>query len=294
MKEETKNTHKKNSKLDKEELNRLIKLLWKMSKIKAIEDKIVNTIDIPIFMRQLYCLFSRVYTHRFYKDYAKYNKQIIKLHNIHKDERCFIVGMGPSLNKTDFSIIKDETLFGVNALYEGLKKFDINLKYWVVSDIAVFDACYKELLNLDTTLFLAEDAGRIFLEKKHHYLKDVKKEPIIIRPYGYMGTWNKFSKDLTKGAYGGMVILSCLQVAYYLGFKEVYLLGCDCDWTKGVHFNELDKNNFNEGIEGWLETFKRYGLCKKIFKEDGRTIYNSTPGGRLEVFERKSLEDLVV
>lgn len=176
-----------------------IEMSKKLSKIKGIEDKINTTIGMPIYIRRVYCLLKRIYSYRFYKEYVEYNRQIRKLYNKHKGERCFVIGMGPSLNKTNFSLIKDEILFGVNALYNGLKDFGINPQYWCVTDIVEFNKHYKALLNLDTTLFLTEDAGQLFLEKKKHFMKNAKKEPIVIRPYGYVGTWNKISKDLTKG-----------------------------------------------------------------------------------------------
>ena len=44
-------------------------------------------------------------------------RRIAALKDIHKGERCFIIGNGPSLNKLDLSKIKDEYTFGVNAIY---------------------------------------------------------------------------------------------------------------------------------------------------------------------------------
>jgi hypothetical protein len=257
-------------------------------------DDILDTIRVkmnfPSSIRKLSCLFGRAYDHRFYNEFFKNNHKIEKLHNIHSGERCFIIGMGPSLNHTDFSIIKNEILFGVNNFYSGLNRFKINPKYWCVADSYVFENHYKPILKLDTTLFLTEKAGRMFLRNKDYYMKYVKKEPIIIRPLGHMATWNKVGTDLTKGAYGGMVIYSCLQIAFYLGFEEMYLLGCDCTLSKGVHF---DGDTYKHGaIDEWSEKFRLYEVFKEVFEDNGRKIYNSTVGGNLEVFERKKLEDI--
>jgi len=43
----------------------------------------------------------------------------------------------------------------------------------------------------------------------------------------------------------------------------------------------------------WAETFKEFEILKEGFEENGRKIYNSTIGGKLEVFERKKIEDVI-
>jgi len=279
-----------------ERKQRAIRILWKISKVKTIEDKISIVIDrIPNIFRKMYCLFGRICTHRFYKQYVEYNKRIRKLHNKHKGERCIIVGHGPSLNKTNFDLIRNENFMTVGCFFKSMHKFRIKPKYWCVTDMYELAHFHKDLLKLDIPLFLTEEAGKWFLKKKDYYMKDASNDPIVIRPYGYMGTWDKFSKDLTKGAYGGTVILSCLQIAYYLGFKEVYLIGCDCDSRQGRTFidgTDEFSDKIEDNLEGWKIMFERYKTCKKAFEEDGRKIYNATVGGRLEVFERKRLEEL--
>jgi hypothetical protein len=251
----------------------------------------INTkINIPPYFRKISCLIKRAQNHRYYKEYTKQNNRIEKLHDIHKGERCFIIGMGPSLNQTDFSQIKKEILFGVNNFYTGLTRFDIKPQYWCVADSYVFNNHYKPILDLDTTLFITEKAGKMFLENKRFYMKYSKNDPIVVRPLGHMGTWNKVGTDLTIGAYGGMVIYSCLQIAYYLGFEEIYLLGCDCTLSKGVHF---DGDTYKEGaIDEWSDKFRLYQVFKDVFEDEGRRIYNSTVGGNLEVFERRKLEEI--
>jgi len=251
----------------------------------------INTkIDFPLYFRKFSGLIKRAYNHRYYKEFNNQNKRIEKLHNLHQGERCFIIGMGPSLNNTDFSLIKDEILFGVNNLYSGLKRFNIKPQYWCVADSYVFNNHYKPILDLDTTLFLTEKAGKMFLDNKQFYMKYSRNNPIVLRPLGYMGIWNKVGTDLTIGAYGGMVIYSCLQIAYYLGFEEIYLLGCDCTLSKGVHF---DGSTYKKGgVDEWSDKFKLYEVFKDAFEDNGRKIYNSTVGGKLEVFERRKLEEI--
>ena len=48
-----------------------------------------------------------------------YNKSklMISFKNIHAGERCFLVGNGPSINKTDLSLLKNENTFGFSRVY---------------------------------------------------------------------------------------------------------------------------------------------------------------------------------
>src|SRR5512139_2649265 len=43
--------------------------------------------------------------------------RMAEYYNIHRGERCFIIGNGPSLNDTDLSKLKDEFTFGMNRIY---------------------------------------------------------------------------------------------------------------------------------------------------------------------------------
>jgi len=212
--------------------------------------------------------------------------------DIHKGQRCFVIGTGPSLNKVNFSLIKNEILFGVNRLYKGYDKFDINCKYYGVSGNTDWILLHKDLLKLNTVLF------------SPHVGDGQKTVRCPVRsPHVFDG---HFSKDPTKSLRGGgsVIISICLQVAYYMGFSKVYLLGCDCDYTNQFYFDgtaptdkeyayarKVDsKNNLLTG--DWSRIFNSYKTCKKVYEEAGREIVNCTVGGKLEIFRRQTLEDL--
>jgi hypothetical protein len=97
-----------------------------------------------------------------------------------------------------------------------------------------------------------------------------------------------------------------MQLAYYLGFTEVYLIGMDFSYkiretdkpTEGTTLlsQEDDINHFHPDYFGkgkkWHDpklhnVAKNYKLAKEIFETSGRKIYNATIGGELEIFERK-------
>ena len=107
--------------------------------------------------------------------------------------------------------------------------------------------------------------------------------------------FSKFSDDVYSLVYDGYSITySLIQIAIYMGFKQIYLLGADCSYKKGannhvVESGFVDKNqekNHDKMITGYEE-------AKKYAKAHGVEIVNCTRGGMLEVYKRKSLEEVL-
>ena len=102
-----------------------------------------------------------------------------------------------------------------------------------------------------------------------------------------------FSRDCYSIVYDGYsIIFSLLQLACYMGFKEICLLGCDCNYDSGRrHFIEYEPVKYDTSIETASERLIRiHGEFKKFADSIGVKVINCTRGGMLEVYPRKSLE----
>ena len=223
-------------------------------------------------------------------------KRIRSLENKHKGERVFVIGTGPSLNKTDFSLIQDEILFGVNTLYRGHEKFNISPQYYACSDGKVWGAHDEKLLQLDTILFLTGNAAVSYQGNINYYQALQRQDPLLLPFLGYVWHGN-FSTDLTRGTYNGdtIIIDICLQACLYMGFEKVYLLGCDCDYS-GLHrFDGLQTENVHGGgvSNQWGKSFVSYAICKQTYEANSKEIINCTPDGKLEIFRREELKDVI-
>jgi len=231
------------------------------------------------------------------KRFIAYEKKINEFHDKHKGQRCFVVGTGPSLNKTKLELLENEIVFGVNTFYKAMKQYTVPCTYYLLGDFHVLEDHYKEVLSLDVTLFLGGRATKTYLDNRDEYNKIQQHEPILIRKFADLrDTYNWKIKDLTKGAYACHQVVCDLglQVPYHMGFSEVYLLGCDCDYSKGQHFDGEKFSFINPTTEKyWSETFLEYESIKQGYEADGRKIFNATPGGKLEVFDRVHLEDVL-
>ena len=103
-----------------------------------------------------------------------------------------------------------------------------------------------------------------------------------------------------------------LPVAFFMGFEEVYLLGCDCDYKldknrdfSSSFFYDIDKipeadmehinrqrdlHKAQEQLDKWIPG---YETTRQYFESRGRKIFNATHGGKLEVFPRADLEKVI-
>jgi len=232
--------------------------------------------------------------------------RIKRYRNIHKDGRAFILGNGPSLNKCNLKYLKDEITFGVNAIFLNYEKMGYFPTYYVVEDIFVAEDRREEIIKYIGPQKFIGNALKYCLKGSHDTVwLNVRYK------FNEYEDFPHFSTDCEKELWvGGTVSYICLQMAFYMGIKEVYLIGFDHNYyiksdvkKKGVDFESMsgDPNHFHSGYFGkgyrWhdpkLERMeKAYKKAKKIYELNGRKIYNATIGGKLEIFERREYDKI--
>lgn len=123
-----------------------------------------------------------------------------------------------------------------------------------------------------------------------------------------MDKFPRFSANAFRGVYCGyMVTHISLQLAYFMGFTRVYLIGVDFNYSEmhngliafrheSDHADDhFTPNYFQPGeirSTPQLPLAERAMRCAKDFYESrNRKIWNATRGGKLEVFDRVSLEE---
>lgn len=220
-----------------------------------------------------------------------------ELQNKHNGERCFIVATGPSLTLEDLSLIKNETSFGMNSICRLYEKTDWRPTYYGIQDIFVYpkmkdviDHYYKTSNNVFVSDELAEK-----YELSSNYVQYPFNSAYHLYDQHFYKFYSKFSGNAYSVVYDGYSITySLLQIAVYLGFQEIYLLGTDCNYIKGAknhfvesgHHDRLEHLNHDKMITG-------YRAAKEYADANGIKIINCTRGGMLEVFPRMSLEEVL-
>ena len=239
---------------------------------------------------------------------AKKNKALIPFKDKHKGKRCFIVATGPSLTAEDLNLIKDEICFGVNSCVKAFDRTVWRPKYLCIMDgrmwPAIKDVVEAKSQEIDT-LFLGKDLNAdcenvvkierdqrpsTFLETQ--YFKRHTK--ILERCKFYIPLVQQMERYLCDGP---TVVHSTIELAIYMGFREIYLLGTDCNYKGDIKHSSVADYKMTTSIPDNVELklFSCYRLIKKEIHNQSLdvNIYNSTRGGMLEVFERRNLEDVV-
>ncbi len=231
-------------------------------------------------------------------------------HNRHKGERCVIVGNGPSLNDMDLTLLANETCFAVNGIFYKTEEMGFKPKYYVVEDSSVmkenaeairsYDAPFKFFPTIYRSLHPASDNVSFFKMNRGFYEKSSSNYCVP-----------RFSTDASQRVYCGQsVTFINLQLAYYMGFSEVALIGMDFSYVipdSAIRDGDLitstedDPNHFNGAYFGKGKTWKdpkldrvlqNYMMAKRVYEADGRRIINATLGGKLEAFDRVDYVEL--
>ena len=231
------------------------------------------------------------------------NRHLKLFKNRHLGERCFVIGNGPSLTIDDLSRLKSETTFAANKIYLAFEKTDWRPSYYVVEDDHMIRQHHNVIRELHGLVkFVSDDWGAWFRGS----------EDVIIYPRTLLDLdrFPRFSRNASRHVFCGyMVTYVSLQLAYFMGFRQVYLLGVDFDYTLShdgadtiVHTAQHPSDHFTSqyfqpGEKRYapqLNRARRAMLCAKNFYEaNGRTIWNATRGGKLDVFDRITLEEVL-
>jgi hypothetical protein len=217
-------------------------------------------------------------------------KRLAALKDIHKGERCFIIGNGPSLRATDLKKLSNEFSFGLNRIYLLFPELGFTTTYFLSMNDLVIEQCAAEIQALPIPKFLTW--------RSHRFLNPSVDTHFLYTTY----TGPKFARDVTGRLWeGATVTYVALQLAYHMGFGKVILIGVDHNFvtkgdanktitSQGDDPNHFAPNYFGKGFK-WqlpdLETSERaYRLAKVAYEADGREVLDATIGGKLTVFPK--------
>ena len=215
----------------------------------------------------------------------------------HRGQRCVIIGNGPSLNKMDLSFLKDEITFGMNRIYLMFDKYDFRPTYYVSVNPLVIEQSIEDILKIQAPKFLSFN-GLPYIHDSSDivFLKSLGGPSFTKDPCVQGGLWEGYT-----------VTYVAMQLAYFMGFNEVILIGVDHHFTtpgqpnQEVVSNGDDSNHFHPGYFGkgirWnlpdLENSEiAYSLAKQVFEADGRRIIDATLDGKLNIFPKENYKEL--
>lgn len=215
--------------------------------------------------------------------------------NSYKNKRCFIIGGGPSINQMDLSPLNNEYCMAVNRGFLLKQRGLPHVEFYGLSDHNAYkeygsqvsadfakNFCIFGEISWDRTDI--ENLSVFSMYSEHNKPKYMSK--------GF------FQFDLSQPvAHTYTVVLQMLQVAVFAGFKDIYFIGVDNDFSgANMHFY-TDSDHEKENMKDWNfnpcpDNEKAFQKAYAILKERNIHLYNAGVEGKLTALPRVDFRSL--
>jgi len=226
---------------------------------------------------------------------AQTQRLLQPLRDTYKGKRIVIMGNGPSLRKTNWALLKNEFTVGLNRIYLIREEMGFDPSFYVCVNDLLIEQFIAEIVTVPCLKVLDWTAASKYAERYGNFAS-----------IPFLPTY-RFHTDITTGWYmGGTVTFAAMQLAYYLGFSQVILIGVDHRFnttgpagkavtSQGPDANHFHPDYFGKGVKWHLPNLEEselaYRLAKTAFEADGREIIDCTLDGNLRIFPRQRLEE---
>lgn len=223
-------------------------------------------------------------------------KRLGDLKNVHEGERCFIIGNGPSLQKTDLSQLRNEYTFGMNRIYLKFSELSFATTYYLSVNSLVIEQFNQEISTLKIPKFLSW--------RSRHLIQPTNDFIFLHTTY----TGPTFASDARYRLWeGATVTYVALQLAYHMGFKQVILVGVDHNFStkgkpnttivsQGDDHDHFDSRYFGKGFRWQLPDLKTsevaYKMARDAYAKSAREVLDATVGGKLTIFRKVDYDQL--
>ena len=223
-------------------------------------------------------------------------QQLVTYKDKHKGQRAFILGNGPSLKQTDVSRLKDEYTFGMNRVYPAFEEWGFHTSYFASINSLVIEQCADDIRQLPMPKFLSW--------RSRHLIEPTDDTMFLHSTY----TGPRFAKDMRGRIWeGATVTYVALQLAFYMGFETVILIGVDHSFksagepnttvvSQGDDPDHFDADYFGKGFRWQLPDLDTsevgYHMARQAYEAGGRKVLDATIGGKLTVFPKVEYDSL--
>lgn len=243
---------------------------------------------------------------------TKYSKRLKAFQNIGKGKICFVIGNGPSLKPEDLSVLHENNIdsFAANRIYNTFDKTNWRPTYYISEDEFVLKEI-QDKLNDDE---INKQLKNIFIPLHLNFYKNLRVKNAMYYNLLFsviddgLDHSDFISDDMLKGIpCRGSVAITSVQIAIFMGYKEIYLIGIDHNFSrmtdkngnllidKSVKDHYGDVKNADENTKGIFNidaATQSFIDLKKYADKKGVKIFNATRGGKLEVFPRVDFDKL--
>lgn len=233
---------------------------------------------------------------------TRWGKNLKKLRGKYCGKRCFIIGNGPSLTAKDLNRLRDEYTFAFNRIYYIFDQTAWRPTFYCTQDAKIAQASAKEIKEkIDTPYLFAP------INLKWYEDVDIDTD-YFFSPKLAGENIPEFSENIPSHiGVGNTVAYTAMQLAVYMGFSEIYLLGVDHSFqtyqdkdgniivdpnAKDYFCDQYNQDKDQLFIPKLDISTLSYMAAQAYAESHPVTIYNATRGGKLEVFPRVDFDFL--
>lgn len=238
---------------------------------------------------------------------TKYGRRIAKYKDKFVGQRCFFIGNGPSLRAEDLTRLQNagEVTFAFNRIYNIFDQTQWRPTYYISVDEKMLQGCAETVDQLNLPVKFIPINMRWY----HGINIHDAVEFLMKAPRENNGEPLDFSSNIAKEVYqSGTCMYAAAQIAAYMGFKEIYLIGVDHHFqisqnnkgeividnsAKDYFSDQYNEDRENLYIPNTEKSTLTYLAMKQQCSQRGIQVYNATRGGMLEVFERVSFDEVI-
>jgi hypothetical protein len=227
------------------------------------------------------------------------SKEIQKFRDKHKGETCVIICNGPSIRATDMARISNYPTFCMNRSYLAFEEWGFTPTYFVATARHVLEQFSEDIGKLLMPKFISYDQIHLYREFDNVFFIRL---PPRLNDY--------FSTDIHKSvSSGGTVTYATLQLAFFMGFKKVIIVGMDHRFSAQgkatkteIRRDEFDKDHFHPnyfpmGVKWELPDLVRselaYQLAREHYEDNNREIIDCTSNGACTIFKKDDLRNVL-
>tara|TARA_Y100000310_G_scaffold328688_1_gene397222 strand:- start:600 stop:1247 length:648 start_codon:yes stop_codon:yes gene_type:complete len=200
-------------------------------------------------------------------------------------QRLFVVATGPSLGEMDTKLLKrldKEYTFGVSGLCAWAER-PFHLDFYGLSEPGTIRRWWKMAKGIAGTGIISEHLN-------DEYPGYVVLNRHLSRPtwFGHFAGLNGEEELTWLAGANSPVYEVALQVAFFLGFQKVYLLGEDQTGIGHVY------NGHSSHVPGHLSTILQSAeTCHKVYTDNGRVLVNCSPNSAVTPIPYQPLEEVL-
>lgn len=238
--------------------------------------------------------------------------KINHLKGIGKGKRIFLVGNGPSLNDMNLDLLDNEDSIAMNRIELIYPQTKWRPTYYIFCSSNCEDKRWGKDWSKSVISSSKESKTQPLIWKRYKSAiernggEKLDESTIYLESFSEnrVGQERCFSTNAEKRLdKSGTTMNVALQLAYYMGYDEVYLIGCDSNWktaTNTTNTKDGDINHFHPAYHASITNgeveFNRmnltHKLAKKNFDNKGTKIMNAGYNSSIDVYPKVDFESL--